>query len=154
MNPQTDVQLASRCENMPSPDQIRNWTGAALRVLQCDQACLTVRMVDEPEMTQLNERFRGRPGPTNVLSFPFETPPGLPEPTSQLGDIVVCAPLAEREAATQTKTVEAHFAHLVVHGVLHLRGHDHQEEREAQEMETLEKTILAGLGFSDPYQGA
>ncbi|MBT4394655.1 MAG: rRNA maturation RNase YbeY [Acidiferrobacteraceae bacterium] len=106
---------------MPSPDQIRNWTGAALRVLQCDQACLTVRMVDEPEMTQLNERFRGRSGPTNVLSFPFEPPPGLPEPTSQLGDIVVCAPLAEREA---------------------------------QEMETLEKTILAGLGFSDPYQGA
>ena len=67
---------------------------------------------------------------------------------------MVCAPLAEREAATQTKAVEAHFAHLVVHGVLHLRGHDHQEEREAQEMETLEKTILAGLGFSDPYQGA
>ena len=154
MRSQIEVQLVSGCDSEPNAGQIRDWVGVALRALQRPSAQLTVRLVDMTEMTQLNKRFRGQAGPTNVLSFPFEAPPGMPQPIRQLGDIVVCVPLVEREAAIQAKHIQAHFAHLIVHGVLHLHGHDHQQHDETQEMETSEKDILAQFGIADPYLAA
>ena len=111
---------------------------------------LSLRLVDEAESADLNQRYRGKAGPTNVLSFPFEPPPGIKGPR-YLGDLVICVPVVVREAAEQGKATEAHWAHLVVHGVLHLLGYDHLDETEAQEMEALETRLLANLGFPPPY---
>ena len=135
----------------PTVEQVRNWAGAALAALRDQDACLTVRMVDETEMTELNTRFRDRSGSTNVLSFPVEALPGVPQEAHPLGDIVICPPVAEREAANQGKALEDHFAHLVVHGVLHLHGHDHQSASQAEAMEKLETKVLATLGVKDPH---
>jgi len=109
-----------------------------------------VRIVDEPEMRELNARYRHKDYPTNVLSFPAELPPGVDVPL--LGDIVICAPVVNREATEQHKAPRAHWAHMLVHGTLHLLGHDHERERDAAVMEALERRILAGLKFPDPYQ--
>ena len=103
-------------------------------------------------MTALNTRFRDRCVSTNVLSFPVEALPGVPKEAHPFGDIVICPPVVEREATTQGKTLEDHFAHLVVHGVLHLHGHDHKSDAEANVMEQLETEVLATLGVKDPYQ--
>jgi probable rRNA maturation factor len=111
---------------------------------------LSVRIVDEPEMRELNARYRHKDYPTNVLSFPAGLPPGVDVPL--LGDIVICAPLVTREAAEQHKAPRAHWAHLLVHGTLHLLGHDHERARDAEVMEALERRILAGLKFPDPYR--
>ena len=111
---------------------------------------LSLRLVDEAESADLNQRYRGKAGPTNVLSFPFEPPPGIKGPR-YLGDLVICVPVVAREAAEQGKAPEAHWAHLVVHGVLHLLGYDHLDEAEAQAMEALETRLLANLGFPPPY---
>ncbi len=124
-------------------------------------AALTLRIVDAAEGAELNRHYRGRSHPTNVLSFPFEPPAGLPpeamttlgeELAGELGDIVICAPVLQREAAAQGKTLAAHTAHLVVHGTLHLLGFDHSDAADAAEMEALETAILGGLGFSTPYE--
>ena len=104
------------------------------------------------ESAELNQHYRGKPGPTNVLSFPFEAPPGVE--TEILGDLVVCAPVVEREALEQGKTLQSHWAHMVVHGVLHLQDYDHIEENEAVIMESEEITIMNRLGFSSPYEEA
>lgn len=133
---------------LPAVEAFEDWARAALSGRR-DAAQLVLRIVGEGESGELNECYRGRSGPTNVLSFVFEQPELLDPPL--LGDIVVCAPLVEREAAEQGKTVQAHWAHLLVHGVLHLIGYDHEEESEALIMEGLEREILAGLGFPDPY---
>lgn len=110
---------------------------------------MTVRVVDEAEGAALNERYRGRTGATNVLAFAFDAPE---MPSVQiLGDVVVCAPVAAREAREGSKRLDAHWAHLVVHGTLHLLGYDHQETRSAQEMEAIERKVLDGLGYPDPY---
>ena len=111
---------------------------------------LTVRIVDAPEATELNARYRGVDRPTNVLSFPFDTPAGVD--VALLGDVVICAPVVAREASEQGKTPEAHFAHMVVHGILHLAGYDHEHASEAQRMEALERGVLASLGYPDPYR--
>lgn len=113
---------------------------------------LTIRLVDEAEGRALNHRFRGRDSATNVLSFPFEPMPGLPADQAVLGDLVICTRVVESEAAEQGKNLEAHYAHMVVHGVLHLLGFDHQTEAEARRMERLERNILQGLGYADPYE--
>ena len=147
----TDVQRAVAQEQTPSDQQIERWIEAALATVQTDRAALTIRFVGESEMSSLNQQFRGRLGPTNVLSLPFEAPEGLPEVEHEMGDIVVCAPLVASEANDQGKTQAAHCAHLIVHGVLHLQGYDHTDERTAQEMESLEIKILAGLGITNPY---
>lgn len=144
------LQRASDAPDLPSDDQFAGWAEAALRGRRAT-AELTIRIVDELEGTELNRRYRGKDGPTNVLSFPFEPLPGLPEVLPLLGDLVICAPLVPREAAELGKPVAAHWAHLVVHGVLHLLGYDHQAETEAAEMNALESAILHGLGFNDPY---
>ena len=111
---------------------------------------LSLRLVDEVESADLNRRYRGKAGPTNVLSFPFEPPPGV-RGRKYLGDLAICVPVVVREAAEQGKAPEAHWAHLVVHGVLHLLGYNHLDETEAQEMEALETRLLANLGFPPPY---
>jgi probable rRNA maturation factor len=136
---------------LPSDQEIERWVGAALGD-QREHAEVTVRLVDEDEGTQLNEAFRGKRGPTNVLSFPFEAPPGVD--LALLGDIVVCAPVVAREARSQGKTPVAQWAHMVVHGTLHLLGYDHIDPPQAARMEALEISILEHLGYPNPYANA
>ena len=142
------VQNVSVCDDLPSEDQLRKWIERALGKI--DKALLTVRLVDSAESQQLNQAYRGKDRPTNVLSFPADLPVEVDLPL--LGDIVICAPLVVQEAAEQGKPVSAHWAHLTIHGVLHLLGHDHQDEKEAGEMETLEIRFLSEMGFPNPYQ--
>ena len=112
---------------------------------------LVVRVVDEMESAELNQQYRHKSGATNVLSFPFEVPPGVPLEELPLGDLVVCAPVIQREAREQDKTEGAHWAHMVVHGVLHLLGLDHIDPQQAVVMEEKEVGILKQLGISNPY---
>ena len=143
-----EVQVACPTPRLASRQKVQAWAGAVL----CDhpgQHEVTVRIVDETEGALLNQTFRQRDSATNVLSFPFETPPAPDTP--KFGDIAVCAPVVQREALEQGKTLEAHCAHLVVHGALHLLGYDHQKPEDAAQMEFREVEILARLGFSDPY---
>ena len=116
-----------------------------------DRAELSIRLVDQAEGAILNGRFRGRRGPTNVLSFPFEPLPGL-EDCDLIGDLVICAPVVAREAAEQGKSLQAHWAHMLVHGVLHLLGYDHLDAAHAAQMEGLETRIIRRLGFPAPYE--
>lgn len=143
-----DVQYALSAPGLPSEDEIRGWALAALAAH--DRAAeLTVRIVDEAEITALNRRYRGKDGPTNVLSFPYE---GFADVAGGLlGDVVICAPVVLAEAAQQGRPVAAHWAHLVIHGVLHLLGYDHQHAPDAERMEGRESELLAGLGFPDPW---
>jgi probable rRNA maturation factor len=153
--PAIDVQVATTGET-PSEEDIRRWAWAVLGAVSVRDGGpgpagpgeLCVRLVDEAESAALNGQYRHRPGPTNVLSFPAEV--DLPD-LRAWGDIVICMPLVQAEASAQGKTFEAHFAHLVVHGVLHLLGYDHQSAAEAEQMETLEKRILGRFGVADPY---
>ena len=146
--PSIEVQYAVAGEPLPLPGDIRRWVSHALQDRR-DDVELVVRLVDEAEMTALNQRYRGKSGVTNVLSFPYEPLPGIS--SGLLGDIVVCAPVVAEEAVRQGKSLDAHWAHLVMHGVLHLRGYDHHHDPDAYRMETLETELLAGLGFADPY---
>lgn len=141
---------------LPDDRLIRRWAEAAIRAgSQTAVAAqqLTVRIVERDEIRQLNQTYRHNDYATNVLSFAFEAPPGLPAAASkgELGDIVVCAAVVAQEAAEQRKPVEAHWAHMIVHGSLHLLGYDHEIEAQAQQMEALEIAILAGCGYPDPY---
>jgi len=145
------VQRAADCPWLPDSSWIRRWASAAAGREHGGE--LTVRIVGEAESALLNETYRGKSGPTNVLSFPADVPP-LPDADElmPLGDLVICAPVVEREALEQRKTVVEHFAHLVVHGTLHLIGHDHEEDAEARIMEDREREVLAAFGFDDPYR--
>jgi probable rRNA maturation factor len=136
-------------KGLPSPQSFRRWVSAALlgRIRRAD---LAIRIVDEREGLSLNRHYRGQDHATNVLSFPAELPEGVNLPV--LGDIVLCAPVVAREAAEQGKTLQVHYAHLTVHGVLHLLGMDHDDPREADAMEQLEREVLAVLEIDDPYQ--
>lgn len=147
-----DVQYAVTGGGIPSAETIRAYAHHALKQAGADEAELTVRIVDEAEITALNSEYRGKPGATNVLSFPYESMPGVS--TALLGDVVICAPVVAAEAVAQDKPLEAHWAHIVIHGVLHLIGHDHREEGEALAMEELERRLLADLGYADPYRAA
>jgi probable rRNA maturation factor len=142
------VQRACEGWTVPEGRALRAWARAALTDRRTE-AALTVRVVGEEEGAALNGRFRGKNGPTNVLSFASEGIEAI-DPTF-LGDVVICAPLVIHEAGEQRKAVQAHWAHLVVHGVLHLLGFDHERPGQAAQMEGLEIEILARLGFSDPY---
>jgi len=136
-------------KGLPAAASFRKWVAAALenRILRAD-VCL--RLVDEREGRSLNRHYRGKNYATNVLSFPAEIPENVKLPL--LGDIVLCAPVIAREAREQHKTINAHYAHLTVHGILHLLGFDHDDEREAEIMETIERGVLAVLGLPDPYR--
>jgi probable rRNA maturation factor len=133
---------------IPAAVSFRRWAAAAAqgRILRAD---LAIRLVDTKEGRSLNRHYRGKDYPTNVLSFPAELPEGVNLPL--LGDLVICAPVVAREAKEQGKTLVAHYAHLTIHGVLHLLGLDHEDEREAEAMEKIEREILADLGIADPY---
>ncbi|MCH4295699.1 rRNA maturation RNase YbeY [Shewanella sp. 3B26] len=144
-----DLQYAVKPDNLPTQAQFETWVRVALGDT-LDEAELTIRIVDASESQQLNHDYRGKDKPTNVLSFPFEAPPGIELPL--LGDLVICASVVENEALEQQKALEAHWAHMVVHGCLHLLGYDHIEDAEAEEMESLETTLITGLGFPDPYK--
>lgn len=148
-----DVQRASGHASEPSDADIHQWVGQALDVIRRRSSSLTVRFVDEAEMTSLNQQFRGRSGPTNVLSFPFEPSPGLPPSIDILGDVVICMPVVEKEAAEQGKSISDHCGHLTVHGVLHLNGFDHETAADAKVMEDLEIQVLTAVGIQDPYRG-
>ena len=115
----------------------------------CDEVEVAIRVVDDCESQELNRTYRGFDKPTNVLSFQADLPPEVELPL--LGDLVICAPVVEREAYEQEKTVEAHYAHMAVHGTLHLLGYDHEDDPSATLMEDLERKVMAGLGFPDPY---
>ncbi len=143
------VELSqSKDADLPVKAELEQWVEAALEG-KMDEAELTIRLVESGESATLNQQYRDKPGPTNVLSFPFEAPADVSLPL--LGDIIICAPLVVQEAQAQGKTTRAHWAHLVVHGVLHLRGYDHIDDGEAREMEDLERKIMAYLRFNDPY---
>ncbi|MFQ2132564.1 rRNA maturation RNase YbeY [Aeromonas hydrophila] len=144
-----DLQLASAStDGLPSEAQLQGWLDGTILGFQ-QEAEVTVRIVDEAESNELNLTYRGKDKPTNVLSFPFEAPPGLELPL--LGDLVICRQVVEHEAAEQGKPLMAHWAHMVVHGSLHLLGYDHIKDDEAEEMEALERDIMQELGFADPY---
>lgn len=141
------VQYACNQGGLPSRPQIRAWVRAALDVDEKRGGQITIRFVEPEEGQSLNNDYRGKDYATNVLSFPYEVEPVV------AGDLVICATVVEREAAEQEKTLEAHYAHLIVHGILHLQGYDHEiGENEALLMENKERTILAQLGFADPYR--
>lgn len=143
-----DFQLACAGQ-APGAEQFQNWAEAAL--VQVEEDCeLSIRLVDSEESAELNSEYRGKTGPTNVLSFPFEAPIEL-EPRL-LGDLVICLQVVEREAAEQGKAVDEHWAHMVVHGCLHLLGYDHIEDEEAEQMEALEIQILHSINIANPYQ--
>lgn len=144
-----DLQVATEnIEGLPTEEQIVQWATAAVQP-EGDEVEMTVRIVDEAESHELNLTYRGKDRPTNVLSFPFECPDEVELPL--LGDLVICRQVVEREATEQEKLLMAHWAHMVVHGSLHLLGYDHIEDDEAEEMESLETQIMQGLGFDDPY---
>lgn len=141
------VQYACEREGLPERQTLRKWVRHALKAEKPESAVITLRFVEAEEGQSLNRDFRGKDYATNVLSFPY-----TPEPELS-GDLVLCRPVVLREAEEQGKAVDAHFAHMVVHGVLHVLGYDHNDDEEAETMEAEERRILAGLGYADPYAG-
>lgn len=148
MTSDVDVQYATELINCPDANTIVKWVNAALAHEKEDYA-LSIKIVDEDEMETLNFYYRQKQKPTNVLSFPCQLP--IEVRGNMLGDIAICAPVVQQEAILQAKPLEAHFAHMVVHGVLHLLGFDHENDKDANEMESLEIIILEKLGYKDPY---
>jgi probable rRNA maturation factor len=143
-----EIQVATSADGVPEAGKLASWASACRP--EGGDASVVIRLVDEAESAGLNMAYRHKEGATNVLSFPFEAPPGIDE--AHLGDLVICAPVVAREAAEQGKTPEAHWAHMVVHGMLHLQGYDHIEEIDARRMEALEIMILDRLGYDNPYE--
>nr|WP_297460282.1 rRNA maturation RNase YbeY [uncultured Halomonas sp.] len=154
--PLVDLQVAldaraGQCQGeLPTQAELTRWIAETLaRHADESRHELTVRLVDDAESRTLNRDYRGKDASTNVLSFPFEAPPGVDVPL--LGDLVICHGVVAREAAEQGKPLNHHYAHMVVHGTLHLLGYDHMEDDEAERMERLEREILAAVGIPDPY---
>jgi len=143
-----NLQIITQEKNIPSESLFKSWVKAALQGKK-QKMEVTIRLVDEPEITELNKKYRHKKSPTNVLAFSFQAPPGIKIPI--LGDIVICAPVANKEAIEQKKSSQAHWAHLTIHGVLHLLGYKHSTQKDTQKMEALEIRILKKLGFPNPY---
>jgi len=148
-----DIEIQAVFESAGQPDQqhIRLWIDAALEDYDQDTE-IVVRIVDEQESAELNEQYRHKSGPTNILSFPADLPEGVE--LDLLGDLVICAPVLEKEALEQNKPLAHHWAHIIVHGVLHLLGYDHIDETEAELMENKEIAILNKLNINNPYNEA
>ena len=159
------LQNPNNYHTVPAHDDLQKWAAAAIQSERKDRhqaASLVIRVVDEAEGRALNKQYRHKDRPTNVLSFPFEAPElgeqipelrdELAEQPDYLGDLVLCEPVVMSEAVQQAKLPRAHWAHLIVHGTLHLQGYDHLTDDEANEMESLEVEILQGLGFDNPYE--
>jgi probable rRNA maturation factor len=147
-----DLQIACLETELPTEAQIQQWVNAALNEVSSDPTQefeLTIRLVNNEESQQLNAQYRGKDKPTNVLSFPFEVPDGIE--LNLLGDLIICIDVMKKEADEQNKALFDHWAHLVIHGCLHLVGFDHISDSEALEMETIEIAILAKLGIINPY---
>ncbi|WP_304985319.1 rRNA maturation RNase YbeY [Coxiella-like endosymbiont] len=149
-----EVQNATQFSSLPTLSQLQKWVNTAFQfvpvTLNKNLSELTIRFIDREESAALNETYRHKKGPTNILSFSED--PILGFPSNSLGDLAICTPIVAEEAETQNKSLEAHFVHLVIHGVLHLLGYDHIETQEAAEMERLEINILSQLGYKDPYE--
>jgi len=159
MSVQLDIQLADdlpeSIEEPPPSSLLRHWAECAWQGDDTIEPLLSLRIVSAAESQQLNHDYRGKNKPTNVLTFPMQLETefdAFSMPEKILGDLAICAEVVAREAKQQNKTAEAHWAHMVVHGMLHLQGFDHIEDDEAQQMETLETQIMLQLGFADPYQ--
>ncbi len=144
-----DFQVISKSNKLPSQDQFQYWVDAVLKDDSQDSE-LVIRLIDEDEMTQFNQQYRNKKGSTNILSFPFDAPEGIE--SHLLGDLLICAPVVEREIQQQNKILEHHWAHMIVHGVLHLLGYDHSDDKEAEEMEALEIKILKIIKIDNPYE--
>ena len=148
-----DLQIASDSEqDLPEQAQLEQWVKAAVLAASDkprDEAELTVRIVNSEESQQLNYQYRNKNKHTNVLSFPFQNPPGITLPL--LGDLIICKEVVEKEAKEQQKLLTSHWAHMLIHGTLHLLGYDHINDDEAETMERIETTLMIELGFSDPY---
>lgn len=145
-----DLQIATDDnQNLPTEEQIMQWLNVILPQFM-DNAEITIRIVDEQESQQLNNTYRHKDKPTNVLSFPFESPIEIEVPL--LGDLIICKQVVEAEAKEQDKSLTSHWAHMIVHGCLHLLGYDHILDEEAEEMENIEIDIMQQLGFNNPYQ--
>ena len=153
MRAELEVQRATTLASVPDNDQFQLWVDAALDG-KSNQFSLSIRIVDETEAQSFNRDYRNKDHATNVLTFPAELPEGLPTVIrqSQMGDLLICAPVVAHEATEQRRSETDHWAHLTIHGVLHLLGYDHEQADEADVMESLETEILAKLGISDPYQ--
>ncbi|MDR7090266.1 rRNA maturation RNase YbeY [Cellvibrio fibrivorans] len=147
---QIDIESNSQSQQIPAVADLERWISVALQSQKLAEAEVSVYIVDEDESQELNAQYRGRDYPTNVLSFPADIAEEVGVPL--LGDLVVCAPVVEREAQEQGKTLQAHWAHMLIHGTLHLVGFDHIDDDEAEAMETLETLILTSLGYPAPYQ--
>ncbi|MFY0665400.1 MAG: rRNA maturation RNase YbeY [Natronospirillum sp.] len=148
-----DITLQDACDaagERPSTADLILWLAPVAKRLDSATA-LTVRLVDSAESQQLNNTYRGKDKPTNVLSFPFEAPADIPLEEDYLGDLVICVPVVNEEALAQHKPVLHHWAHMVIHGALHLLGYDHISDVDAEEMEQLERELLLQLGIPDPY---
>ncbi|PCK07850.1 MAG: rRNA maturation RNase YbeY [Alteromonadaceae bacterium] len=147
--PATDVIYAVRSANIPNEDEFEAWAQVTLAAHH-PEAELNIKIVDEQESQELNHQYRGMDKPTNVLSFPCSLPEGVDIP--YIGDIAICADVVEREAVEQNKTPKSHWAHMLVHAILHLLGYDHIDDAQAEEMESLETKIMLDLGFAAPYE--
>ena len=148
MKIKVDIQRATNTPDIPENRQLRKWARTALSDYDKD-AELTIRIVDEKEGTELNRKWRKAKGPANVLSFSYEDNNRIAG--GLLGDIIICAPVIRREALEQKKSLASHWAHMVIHGALHLLGYDHIKTKDAREMERLEIRLLESLGYTDPY---
>ena len=153
------IELINACSDtmLPAQQDFQIWTETALAALASTQGSalpkkneLSIRVIDEAESASLNENYRQKQGPTNILSFPYSGIPGTG--INLLGDLAICSPLVRKEATEQEKTIQAHWAHLTIHGVLHLKGYDHEDYSTAEQMESLEITIMETLGYTNPYQ--
>lgn len=150
MNHIVDLQNACDVQEIPSIEQFQLWVDSSLTMVSKQNFELTIRLVNIDESQQLNKQYRQKDKPTNVLSFPFEVPEGIE--LNLLGDLIICAQVVEQEATAQNKALFDHWAHMVVHGCLHLLGYDHINDSDAQEMEALETKILAKLLINNPYE--
>jgi probable rRNA maturation factor len=142
-----EIQIATSEKSLPPAEKIQHWLTTAFPDLE--NKLVLIRFVDESESAELNQNYRDKHGPTNILSFPLELPESVPN--DQLGDLVICTTVTIKEAAQQKKTTTDHYCHLLIHGVLHLLGYDHLDTQQAEKMESLEIKLLERLGISNPY---